>query len=69
MDETAFQAFSIRVPLDLHRAARLKSVRTRKTLNEILVKKLTEWVNEPDPQPAPTAKKNVRRNGKTAVAA
>lgn len=72
MDETAtqeFQAFSIRIPLHIHRAARLKSVRTRKTMNEIIVKKLTEWVNEPDTQPAPTAKKTVRRNGKTPVAA
>mgnify|MGYP000262283912 CR=1 FL=1 len=36
----------VRVNPDLHRAARIKSIRTDKSLNEIITEKLAEWVNE-----------------------
>ncbi len=58
--ETTFQAFSIRLPSELHMAARLKSVRTGKTLNEIVNEKLAEWVKEPEPQPEPAEPKTRR---------
>lgn len=62
--ESETQALSIRLPADIHRAARLKSVRTRKSINEIVVAKIEEWLNEPEsdlaPKPEPRAPKQAK---------
>lgn len=38
----------IRVPPDLHQAARVKSINVGRSLNEVLSEKLAEWVRETD---------------------
>lgn len=57
MEEMEFQAFSVRLPVALHQEARIKSVKTGKSLNEVIVEKITEWVNEPAKPAAQPAKK------------
>jgi len=44
--------FTFRLPTDLHEAARLKSIRTKTSLNTVIVEKLIEWINEPEPTPS-----------------
>lgn len=47
MENQQTQPLTIRLPADLHSAARHKSLDTGKSLNEVIIEKLTEWVKEP----------------------
>lgn len=54
MNQSETQAFNVRIPIALHLQARIKSVKTGKSLNEVITEKLAEWVKEE--QPAASAK-------------
>lgn len=56
MDNSQFQALTIRVPTPLHQAARIKGIKIGKSLNAVLNEKLAEWVKE-EPQPPAAAQK------------
>lgn len=46
MAEEQTQALTVRLPVELHTAARHKSLDIGKSLNEIIIEKLAEWVKE-----------------------
>ncbi len=50
MPEKKFAPLTLRIPVDIHRAARIKSVETNRSLNEVVVEKLREWVKEDKPK-------------------
>jgi hypothetical protein len=45
--EKKTQAITVLVPLELHAAARHKSIDERKSLNKVMIEKLAEWVRQP----------------------
>jgi hypothetical protein len=61
MQKEQLVPFSIQIPESVHRAARLKSLLTDKSINRFVNEKLAEWVNEPEPRDEPTARKQPRR--------
>lgn len=61
MGDKKFASLTLRIPSDIHRSARLKSVMTGRSLNAIVTQKLQEWVNE-TPKARETDKKAVPHN-------
>ena len=45
------QSMTVRLPVKIHQDARLKSVRTKKSLNSVITEKIQEWLNEDDKAP------------------
>ena len=57
--DTAVQAFDVRIPRNLHLQARLKSIRVDKSLNQVITEAIEAWVTQPDEKtqdPKPQAK-------------
>lgn len=58
-------SFTFRLPKPLHKAARIKSVETKRSLNDVLVEKLKEWLDE---DKTPDTKKRVTKTQASAHA-
>lgn len=56
MEAKTFQYINIKLPLELHKKARIKSIETGKTMQEVVLEKMAEWVAETQPAPRETKK-------------